>query len=90
MAVRYGFAASAFNDAVNRVAEQWPFLNRNYKTGSATKVERWEECHQTYRHILHLTEVHAELTSLAVSSLASTELIELLLEAAQYVELVIY
>ena len=57
MAVRHGFAASAFNDAVNRVAEQWPFFNRNYKTGSATKGERWKECHRTYRHILHLMEV---------------------------------
>ena len=88
MAVRYGFAASTFNDAVKRVAEQWPFLNRNYKTGSATKVGRWKECHRTYRHILHLMDVHAELTALAVGSLASTELIELLLEAAQYVKLV--
>lgn len=87
MAVRHGFAASAFNNAVNRVAEQWPFLNRNYKTGSATKADRWEECHRAYRHILRLMEVHAELTALAVSSLASTELIELLLEAAQYVNL---
>lgn len=86
MAVRHGFAASAFNDAVNRVAEQWPFLNRDYKTGSATNVERWEECHRTYRHIRHLMDVHAELTARAVSSLASTELIELLLEAAQYVK----
>ena len=86
MAVCHGFAATAFNDAVNRVAEQWPFLNRNYKTGSATKVERWKDCHRTYRHILHLMVVHAELASLAVSSLAITELIELLLEAAQYVK----
>lgn len=88
MMVRLGVAASAFKDAVNRVAEQWPFLNRNYVTGSATRVDRWEECHRTYRHILCLMEVHAELTAQAVSSLASTELVELLLEAAQYARLV--
>lgn len=44
MTVRYGFAASAFKDAINRVADQWHFLNRNYVTGSATRVDRWEEC----------------------------------------------
>ena len=81
--VRQGFAASAFKDAINRIAEQWPFLNRNYVTGSYTSVGRWDECHQAYSHIKRLMEVHAELTMQSVSSLADPEIVELLLEAAQ-------
>ena len=83
MTVRHGSAASTFNEAVNRIADQWPFLNKNYVTGSATKVDRWAECRQTYPHILRLMEVHAELTALNVNPLASLELAELLLEAVQ-------
>jgi hypothetical protein len=86
MMVHSGIAAPVFNRAVNRVGDQWPFLNRNYVTGSATKVGRWEECRVTYPHILHLMVVYAELTELKVKGLASLGLAELLLEAVQSVK----
>lgn len=83
MTVRYGLAQSAFKDAVHRVAEQWPFLNRNYVTGTATRVDRWKDCSQSYPHIVRLMAVHVDLRALGVRSLASLELAELLLEAVQ-------
>lgn len=85
MMVRNGTAPIVFNEAINRVACQWPFLNRNYITGNATKVDRWEMCGQIYPHILRLMELHAEFAQLGLDSLASMELAELLLEAVQSV-----
>ena len=83
VSVRYELAARGFAVAIARIAEQWPFLNKNYVTGSATVVDRWVECRLAYPHILRLMEVHSELKRLSVSGLANEELAELLLEAVQ-------
>ena len=72
-----------FKTAVSRVADLWPFLNRDYVTGSATKVDRWKACNEAYPHVLHLLEVHMELSAQGVEGLANSEFIELLLEATQ-------
>lgn len=81
--VRTGFAAPTFRNALDQLGAQWPFLNRNYTTGSATKVDRWEKCRLAYPHILHLLQVYEDFTARKVRGLASLQLAELLLEAAQ-------
>ena len=83
IAIRCGLAEQAFRDALGRIADQWPFLNRVYVTGSATRVDRWEECRRAAPHISRLMEVHAELVTASVKPLASMELAELLLELVQ-------
>lgn len=83
MLLRDGTSASFFKEAILRVADQWPFLNRNYVTGSATKVDRWVQCGRVYHHLLRLKEVYVQLNKLQVSHLAAFDIAELLLEAAQ-------
>ncbi|CZT45965.1 uncharacterized protein RSE6_06327 [Rhynchosporium secalis] len=67
MMVRGGHASSVFNRAVDRMEAQWPFLNRNYVTGS----DRWDEYRVAYLHIHHLMGVHAEFVERRVENLAS-------------------
>ncbi|XMA17137.1 hypothetical protein WAI453_009928 [Rhynchosporium graminicola] len=67
MMVRGGHASSVFNRAVDRMEAQWPFLNRNYVTGSG----RWDEFSVAYLHIHHLMGVHAEFVKRRVENLAS-------------------
>ncbi|KAL2066450.1 hypothetical protein VTL71DRAFT_2521 [Oculimacula yallundae] len=84
MIVRSGSASLVMSRVLDRLEAQWPFLNRNYVIGSATKVGRWEECRITYRHIYYLMGVHEELVERKVKGLGSFRLAELLLEAVQY------
>ncbi|CZT09327.1 uncharacterized protein RAG0_14139 [Rhynchosporium agropyri] len=62
MMVRGGHASSVFNRAVDRMEAQWPFLNRNYVTGSG----RWDEYRVAYLHIHHLMGFLAKLLLEAV------------------------
>jgi hypothetical protein len=84
---REGLLAPAFEEAIRRVGQQWPFLNRKYVTGTAGKVSRWAQCEIMLPHILYLKDVYIELCERKVPNLASKDLAELLLEAAQYVNL---
>lgn len=86
LVVHTGLAASAFQTAIGRVADQWPFLNRGYVIGSATEADRWEDCRRLYPHILRLKQVYEEFVQLDVRFLAGPDLAELLLKAAQLVE----
>ncbi|KAI1500271.1 hypothetical protein F5X99DRAFT_429918 [Biscogniauxia marginata] len=70
--------------AISCVASMWPFLNRDYVTGTATNVDRWERCRRVFPHILHLRDVHEEWSNLDLEGLATMDLPELLLEAVQY------
>ena len=83
MAINGGCATTIFREVLTRIASRWPFLNRNYITGSATQVSRWDQCRRVYNHILRLFEVHGELSAASVGGLPSLELAELLLEAVQ-------
>ncbi|KAK8016862.1 hypothetical protein PG993_015051 [Apiospora rasikravindrae] len=83
MVIRAGQAESTFQRAIHHIDSVWPFLNRDYVTGSATKVNRWDACQRAYPHIVHLKDVHEELLGLG-ALLPSQGLAELLLEAAQY------
>jgi hypothetical protein len=83
LTVRKGIAATTFGRALDRVAEQWPFINRVYVTGAATRVERWQKCAAAYQHVLRLRDVHLELEEHDVQQLPDSAVAELLLEAAQ-------
>ncbi|KAJ8132877.1 hypothetical protein O1611_g748 [Lasiodiplodia mahajangana] len=82
--IRIGQAATFFNKAIGFVVSVWPFLNRNYVTGTATNVDRWGACHRFFPHILHLRDVHEDWSNAGVGVAITTELPELLLEAVQY------
>jgi hypothetical protein len=83
LTVRKGIAATMFGRALDRVAERWPFINRVYVTGAATKVERWQKCAAAYQHVLRLKDVHLELEEHDVEQLPDSAVAELLLETAQ-------
>ncbi|KAL9057024.1 MAG: hypothetical protein Q9162_002572 [Coniocarpon cinnabarinum] len=84
MIARRGSYLPDFRGAVQTVADRWPFLNRDYVSGTATNMDRWEACKQAYTHIIRLMEVYRVFSRYAKQSLAVPELAELLLEAAQY------
>ncbi|KAI0866339.1 P-loop containing nucleoside triphosphate hydrolase protein [Xylaria cubensis] len=77
-------AALFFCRAVSYVAYMWPFLNRNYKTGTATNIDRWEICRRVFPHILHLKDVYEDWSNSGFGVAIPTDLPELLLEAVQY------
>jgi len=83
MAKLDGLLSTAFEDAINKVTLEWPFLNRNYVTGSAGKVDRWTQCAVIFPHILHFSEIYKELRETKSTPLPCLKFAELLVEAVQ-------
>jgi hypothetical protein len=83
MLILQGDTAPVFKQAIERVGDAWPFLNRTYITGTATGVGRWERCRKALPHILRLKDVYVELNKLQIIDLEAFPLAELLLEAVQ-------
>ncbi|KAI1357753.1 P-loop containing nucleoside triphosphate hydrolase protein [Xylaria arbuscula] len=79
-----GQAADYLSMATGWIASAWPFLNRNYITGSAGKVERWVLCRPLLPHIRHLIDVYQEWIKVDPEVMKTMALPELLLEAVQY------
>ncbi|KAI0102118.1 P-loop containing nucleoside triphosphate hydrolase protein [Nemania sp. FL0031] len=84
MLFQTGQAVAFFNMAISYVASMWPFLNRNYITGTATNVDRWGTCHRLLPHIFHLRDIYEEWSNSDIVSRFTTDLPDLLLEAVQY------
>lgn len=77
-----GILDKAFENAVERVSQKWPFLNRNYVTGAYGKIDRWEQCEDILPHVLYLKDIHEGMAGEQPTS-TSRDLAELLLELAQ-------
>ena len=75
---------AALSQALYAVSLSWPFTitKRQFKTGSAGKIERWTKCAKLYAHIVSLSRNAKELVHISKMKSVNMELVDLLCEAA--------
>ena len=75
---------AAFDRALHALTLQWPYTitKRQFKTGSAGKIERWGKCAELYPHIVSLCRNHEQLASIMKVEKQCLDLVDLICEAA--------
>ncbi|MCJ1426720.1 hypothetical protein MMC29_004623, partial [Sticta canariensis] len=77
-----GLLETDFDLVVRLVAEEWPFISRDYFVDSSAKVDRWDQCSELYPFVSRLAQVYL---SQAKGSMASdVDFVELLTETAWF------
>lgn len=74
---------TVFENGLERIASNWPFITRSYTFGSSGRIDRWQLCSQLFPHVASLSVVFQELENAGKKPAASMALAELLCEAAE-------
>ena len=74
---------AAFSQALHAVSLSWPYTitKRQFKTGSAGKIDRWAKCGELYAHVVSLSQKFKELLHMSKTQMVNMELVDLLCEA---------